>query len=101
MFEKAIQSLRCIRSRVEQSLQEVDQRWKLSESSVETEFQTYLAVDLGLRCFTPTHLADPSQITSPDVFIDPKQQLKPYLGQKLVYTRQNVVTFAAANASGK
>lgn len=101
IFAKSVESLCCIRTYVQQFLRGVNKGWSLNESSVETEFQTYLAIALGLQCLTPTHLVDPSQIISPDVFIDPKHQLNPYLGQKLVYTRQNVVLFAVADSAGK
>jgi hypothetical protein len=95
-----LETLQSIHSTVLSQLKLENRQYKLSNLP-STEFQSFPALDFSLACFTPIEAAHPSHILDPDPFIDPDQVLKPVLGNKLVYTRENVISFTAADNLGR
>jgi hypothetical protein len=99
-FSKGLETLHSIHSTVISQLKLENRQYKLSDLP-STAFQSFPALDFSLHCFTPVEAAHPSYILDPDPFIDPDQVLKSILGSKLVYTRENVISFTAADSLGR
>ena len=99
-FAKSLTVLHRIHSAVSTLLKKENKQYKLSDFP-SAEFQSFPALDFALRCFTPTELANPARIVDADAFIDPDQVLKAVLGEKLVYTRDNMISFAACDEHGR